>query len=38
MLNDYYDERGRDVEKGVPSREKLAESELEEFAEAMERV
>ncbi|MEX2707040.1 MAG: aldehyde ferredoxin oxidoreductase C-terminal domain-containing protein [Candidatus Freyrarchaeum guaymaensis] len=31
MLDDYYQERGWDVEKGVPTREKLIELELEEF-------
>jgi aldehyde:ferredoxin oxidoreductase len=32
LLDDYYDERGWDVEKGIPAREKLAELGLEEWA------
>jgi aldehyde:ferredoxin oxidoreductase len=33
MLDDYYTERGWDVEKGIPTREKLAELGLEFLAE-----
>lgn len=31
MLDDYYEERGWDVEKGIPTREKLLELGLEDF-------
>ncbi len=34
LLNDYYDERGWDVDKGVPTREKLADLGLEELLKA----
>ncbi len=32
MLDDYYDERGWDIEKGVPTRDKLFELGLERFS------
>ena len=32
MLNDYYDERGWDIETGLPAREKLVELGLEDIA------
>ena len=38
MLDDYYDERGWDVEKGIPTRGKLSELGLDEFAEVLERA
>ena len=31
LLNDYYDERGWDIEKGVPTKEKLVELGLQDF-------
>jgi aldehyde:ferredoxin oxidoreductase len=31
LLNDYYDERGWDVEKGIPTREKLVELGLQDL-------
>ena len=31
LLNDYYDERGWDVEKGIPTREKLIELGLQDL-------
>jgi len=31
LLDDYYDERGWDVEKGIPTRKKLVELGLEEW-------
>ena len=37
ILDDYYDERGWDIETGVPTKKKLAELELEEFAEIVPR-
>jgi aldehyde:ferredoxin oxidoreductase len=35
LIKDYYGERGWDVEKGLPTREKLAELGLEQFADAL---
>jgi aldehyde:ferredoxin oxidoreductase len=32
VLDDYYEERGWDVERGVPTRQRLAELGLEDFA------
>jgi aldehyde:ferredoxin oxidoreductase len=37
MLDDYYHERGWDVKSGIPTKAKLAELELEEFAEVVPR-
>jgi len=34
-LNDYYDERGWDVRRGIPTRQKLADQGLEEIARDM---
>jgi len=31
LLDDYYDERGWDIEKGIPTREKLADLGLEQI-------
>jgi len=31
MLDDYYDERGWDIKKGVPAKQKLVELELQEL-------
>jgi len=36
MLDNYYQERGWDVQEGVPTRRKLSELGLEEFAEILE--
>jgi aldehyde:ferredoxin oxidoreductase len=36
MLDDYYDERGYDIKKGIPTREKLRELGLEEFMAVIE--
>jgi aldehyde:ferredoxin oxidoreductase len=33
MLDDYYDERGWDIETGIPTREKLEELGLEDTAD-----
>jgi aldehyde:ferredoxin oxidoreductase len=30
LLNDYYDERGWDIETGIPTEETLVESDLQE--------
>jgi aldehyde:ferredoxin oxidoreductase len=38
MLDDYYEERGWDIGKGVPTKRKLIELGLEEFAEIVEAV
>ena len=35
MLDDYYDERGWDLESGIPTKERLIELGLEEFAEVV---
>ena len=35
MLDDYYDERGWDVERGIPTRKRLIELGLKEFAEVV---
>jgi aldehyde:ferredoxin oxidoreductase len=35
MLDDYYDERGWDIQNGIPTREKLVDLELEGFAEVL---
>ena len=35
MLDDYYHERGWDAKSGIPTKAKLAELELEEFAEVV---
>jgi aldehyde:ferredoxin oxidoreductase len=35
MLDDYYDERGWDIQNGIPTREKLVELGLEDFAEVL---
>ena len=36
MLDDYYDERGWDIEKGIPTREKLIQLGLEDIIEYVE--
>jgi aldehyde:ferredoxin oxidoreductase len=33
MLDDYYDERGWNIETGLPTREKLVELDLEDIAD-----
>ncbi|MHA1262552.1 MAG: aldehyde ferredoxin oxidoreductase family protein [Candidatus Freyarchaeota archaeon] len=38
LLDDYYDERGWDVEKGVPTKEKLIELGLRDVAEDLEKL
>jgi len=38
FLDDYYQERGWDVDKGIPTREKLLELGLAEAAEEMARA
>ena len=38
IANDYYAERGWDLDTGVPTREKLAELELEELVEIVEPI
>lgn len=38
FLDDYYEERGWDVEKGVPTREKLLDLGLKSVAEDLERL
>lgn len=35
MVDDYYDEHGWDVNTSVPTRSKLKELELEEFADSL---
>jgi len=35
MLDNYYDEHGWDINTGIPTRKKLAELELEEFADLL---
>lgn len=35
MLDDYYRERGWDVERGIPTREKLAELGMEALADGL---
>lgn len=37
-LNDYYDERGWDIEKGIPTEKKLLELELEEMVQDLNRA
>ena len=36
MLDNYYEERGWDIQKGVPTKEKLIELGLEEFVKIVE--
>jgi aldehyde:ferredoxin oxidoreductase len=36
MFDDYYDERGWDIEKGIPTREKLEELGLKDVADDLE--
>ena len=36
ILDNYYEERGWDIQKGVPTKKKLAELGLEEYAEIVE--
>jgi len=38
MLDDYYDERGWDVKKGIPTKQKLLELGLDDIAEDLERM
>lgn len=37
LLDDYYDERGWDIKRGVPTKEKLIKNGLEDIAEDLER-
>ncbi|GAJ24319.1 unnamed protein product, partial [marine sediment metagenome] len=36
MLDNYYEERGWDIQRGMPTKSKLTELGLEQFAEIME--
>ena len=36
-LDDYYDERGWEIETGIPKKEKLSELDMDDVAEDMDR-
>jgi aldehyde:ferredoxin oxidoreductase len=38
LLRDYYDERGWDLEKGIPTKAKLLELGLDDIAEDLSRM